>query len=52
MRALAKRVYKLENRFAAWVDKDRSPADILGERRCRHLAAGDREPERDRPRVL
>jgi hypothetical protein len=51
MKAIATRVDKLETRFAAWADKDRSPADILRERRCRHLAAGEREPERHRPRV-
>jgi len=49
MRTITTRVYRLETRFAAWVDNDRSPADILHERRRRHPAAGESEPERDRP---
>ena len=53
MKAIARRVCKLEESFAAQRDEEgRSLADVIRERRRRRLAAEGREPEEEPPREI
>jgi vacuolar-type H+-ATPase subunit D/Vma8 len=46
MRAISRRVYRLEKQFVPRLDdQGRSIADVIRERRRRRLAAEGREPE-------
>jgi hypothetical protein len=52
MKTIAGRVSQLEKRFTPSLDdRERSPADVLRERRLRRLAAEGQVPEEE-PRIL